>query len=189
MLKGSVPGVKKRVMTLRKTLYPQTSRERQRLRRRHSQRGEPRVHREFEGAGGTEPIAVGVTVGSLTAMVSAVLIVRLMGGDAALAATFAPKSATTPIAMAVADAGGGIVSLAAVLPVLTGVLGAVFAPWVLDRLRVRDPRVRGLANPKRMLGTAGVVMLSAPEEITGGLFIAEGIETEAEFLRVMLGGG
>jgi large subunit ribosomal protein L3e len=26
MLKGSVPGVKKRVMTLRKTLYPQTSR-------------------------------------------------------------------------------------------------------------------------------------------------------------------
>ncbi|TFI49211.1 LrgB family protein, partial [Micrococcus endophyticus] len=49
------------------------------------------------------PIAVGVTVGSLTAMVSAVLIVRLMGGNAALAATFAPKSATTPIAMAVAD--------------------------------------------------------------------------------------
>ncbi|MCV7516044.1 MULTISPECIES: LrgB family protein [Micrococcus] len=91
------------------------------------------------------PIAVGVTVGSLTAMVSAVLIVRAMGGDAALAATFAPKSATTPIAMAVADAGGGIVSLAAVLPVLTGVLGAVFAPWLLDRLRVRDPRVRGLA--------------------------------------------
>ncbi|WP_144859793.1 LrgB family protein, partial [Micrococcus luteus] len=42
-------------------------------------------------------------------------------------------------------AGGGIVSLAAVLPVLTGVLGAVLAPWVLDRLRVRDPRVRGLA--------------------------------------------
>ena len=83
------------------------------------------------------PVAVGVTVGSLTAMVSAVLIVRMMGGDAALAATFAPKSATTPIAMAVADAGGGIVSLAAVLPVLTGVLGAVLAPWVLDRLRVR----------------------------------------------------
>ena len=27
----------------------------------------------------------------------------------------------------------------------TGVLGAVLAPWVLDRLRVRDPRVRGLA--------------------------------------------
>lgn len=26
MVKGSVPGVKKRVMTLRKTLYPQTSR-------------------------------------------------------------------------------------------------------------------------------------------------------------------
>lgn len=26
MLKGSVPGVKKRVLTLRKTLYPQTSR-------------------------------------------------------------------------------------------------------------------------------------------------------------------
>ncbi|MBD4578738.1 LrgB family protein, partial [Xanthomonas citri pv. citri] len=73
------------------------------------------------------PVAVGVTVGSLTAMVSAVLIVRAMGGDAALAATFAPKSATTPIAMAVPKTG----AFSALAMACSGVLTALLAPLVL----------------------------------------------------------
>lgn len=91
------------------------------------------------------PVAAGVVVGSLTAIASAVLVVRVMGGDYALEATLAPKSATTPIAMALSDGSGGVTALAAVLTVLTGVLGAVAGPWLLNALHVSDPRVRGLA--------------------------------------------
>lgn len=90
------------------------------------------------------PVAVGVTVGSLTAMVSAVLIVRAMGGDAALAATFAPKSATTPIAMAVADAGGGIVSSPPCSPCSPACSAPCWPLGARPAARAR-PRVRGLA--------------------------------------------
>ena len=57
----------------------------------------------------------------------------------------APKSTTTPIAIALAEAAGGLPSLAAVVVILTGILGAVLGPWLLDLVRVRDPRIRGLA--------------------------------------------
>lgn len=91
------------------------------------------------------PVLTGVLVGSATALVTAVLTVRALGGAPALEATLAPKSATTPIAIALSQAAGGIPALTAVLTVLTGVLGAVAGPSLLTVLRVRDPELRGLA--------------------------------------------
>lgn len=91
------------------------------------------------------PIAVGVAVGAVAAMVTAILTVRLLGGDPALEATLAPKSATTPISMALAAQAGGNAPLTAVLTILTGVVGAVLGPWLLGLCRIRDPRIRGLA--------------------------------------------
>lgn len=91
------------------------------------------------------PITVGVVAGSTVAMATGVLTVRVLGGDHVLEATMAPKSATTPIAIAMAESAGGNASLTAVLTVLTGVLGAIAGPGLLDLLRIGDPRVRGLA--------------------------------------------
>lgn len=91
------------------------------------------------------PVTAGVLVGALTAMTTAVVVGRVLGGGPALEASLAPKSATTPIAIALASSTGGITSLTAVLTVVTGVLGAVAGPWVLGLLRVGDPRIRGLA--------------------------------------------
>lgn len=91
------------------------------------------------------PLLVSVLAGSVSAIVAAILITRALGGSDQLALTMAPKSATTPIAIALSSATGGLPALTAVLTVLTGVLGAVAAPAVLDLLRVRDPRVRGFS--------------------------------------------
>lgn len=91
------------------------------------------------------PVAVGTVVGAATAMSVAVLAVRLLGGSHELEATLAPKSATTPIAIVLSSGAGGIASLTAVLTVVTGVMGAVLGPWLLGLVRVRDPRIRGLA--------------------------------------------
>lgn len=91
------------------------------------------------------PVIVGVVVGAVTAMATGILAVRALGGSHALEATMAPKSTTTPIAIALAQSAGGIPALAAVVTVLTGVLGAVVGPWLLDRARIDDPRIRGLA--------------------------------------------
>jgi predicted murein hydrolase (TIGR00659 family) len=91
------------------------------------------------------PILVSLVAGAVSAIVVAIVVTKALGGSDQLALTMAPKSATTPIAIALAQASGGLPALAAVLTVLTGVLGAVAAPRVLTLLRVLDPRVRGFA--------------------------------------------
>lgn len=91
-------------------------------------------------------IVTAVTLGSATAIVSAVLITRALGGSEELALSMAPKSATTPVSIALSEQIGGIPPLTAAFTILAGVLGAVTAPHLLDWLRVRDERVRGLAT-------------------------------------------
>jgi putative effector of murein hydrolase len=86
----------------------------------------------------------------------------------------APKSATTPIAIALAQSSGGLPALTAVLTVLTGVLGAVAAPRVLSFIRVRDPRVRGFAigMSSHGIGTASAFHESALTGAFSGLAMA-----------------
>lgn len=91
------------------------------------------------------PLLVALPAGALVSIGSAVLTVRALGGGRALELTVAPKSATTPVAIAIAEQIGGIPALVAVFTMLAGLLGAVLGPAVLDRLRVRDHRVRGVA--------------------------------------------
>lgn len=90
-------------------------------------------------------VLLSVLAGSLTAIVVGILVTRWTGGSVALALSMAPKSATTPVSIAVSQTIGGIAPLTAVFTILTGVLGAVAAPAVLSLVRVRDERVRGLA--------------------------------------------
>jgi len=91
------------------------------------------------------PVLAGLLAGSLTAIISAVLVARAFGGSSATQLSLAPKSVTTPIAMGVAERIGGIPSLTAVLVIVTGILGAVGARFVFDAMNVRDPAIRGFA--------------------------------------------
>jgi putative effector of murein hydrolase len=69
-------------------------------------------------------ILAAILVGSLTASVTAVALVWLLGGSATTMISIAPKSVTAPIAMGIAEQLGGLPSLTAVLVILTGILGA-----------------------------------------------------------------
>lgn len=91
------------------------------------------------------PVLVGVAAGSVVSIVVALELTAGLGGDEALARSMAPKSATTPVSIALAESFGGLPALTAVLTILAGVLGAVAGPAVLSLLRFRDRRVRGLA--------------------------------------------
>jgi putative effector of murein hydrolase len=90
-------------------------------------------------------MAAALLAGSLTAIVSAVTIAWLLGADATTLRSLAPKSVTTPIAMAVAQQIGGLPSLTAVLVILTGIVGAMVVSPLFNALGVRDPRARGFA--------------------------------------------
>ena len=91
------------------------------------------------------PILAGLLAGSLTAMVSAVMIAKLFGASVPTQLSLAPKSVTTPIAMGIAEKIGGIPSLTAVLVIVTGILGAVGGRYVFDALRIRNDAVRGFS--------------------------------------------
>ncbi len=91
------------------------------------------------------PLAVALLGGTLTAVGSAVGIAWALGATRETLLSLAPKSVTTPIAMGISEAIGGLPSLTAVLVILTGILGAVLATATLNLLRITDWRARGFA--------------------------------------------
>jgi len=114
------------------------------------------------------PILLGITFGSGTAVVAAVLVTRWLGGTEGLALSMAPKSTTTPVALALSETIGGIPALTAVLTILTGIVGAVVGPRLLTLMRVRDRTVRGLAVGVSSHGIGTAQMLH--ESRTAGAF-------------------
>lgn len=91
------------------------------------------------------PISVALLVGCTVAIVSALLLAWALGAAYETLMALAPKSATMPIALPVAERIGGAPSLAAVAVAITGIAGAVLAGPLLRLLRVHDPAVRGFA--------------------------------------------
>ena len=91
------------------------------------------------------PIGVALLVGSTVAIASAVAIARVFGASSETMLSLAPKSATLPIAMSVAEQIGGVPALAAMAVAATGIGGAIMARPLLNLLRIEDPAVRGFS--------------------------------------------
>lgn len=132
------------------------------------------------------PVLLGVTGGAAASIAVAYAVTRSLGGDEALALSMAPKSATTPVSIALAESLGGIPALTAVFTILAGVLGAVTAPAVLTMLRFRDLRVRGLAIgvASHGIGTSRALEEHATEGAFSGL--ATGLTALATALLIPL---
>ncbi|WP_300682113.1 LrgB family protein [Nocardioides sp.] len=91
------------------------------------------------------PLLVSIPLGAIVSVCLGYFLVRLCGGSEQLALTMAPKSATTPVSIAVSEQVGGLPSLTAVFTVLIGLVGAVAAPTLMTWMRIRDRRARGVA--------------------------------------------
>ena len=117
------------------------------------------------------PLLLALAVGSSVGIASAVLLARAFGLDHQLLATLAPKSITTPIAMALSAQHGGLPSLTAGIVIVTGVLCAVAAVPLLRWLRVRDPLVQGFAigMAGHGIGTARAFQISETAGAFAGL--------------------
>ena len=117
------------------------------------------------------PLGAALLAGSVTAIVSAVLVALLLGATPELAYTLGPKSATSPIAMAVSERLGGIPALTAALVIGTGIFGAVFGLYVFDLLHIRSDAARGFALglASHGIGTARAFQVSAEMGAFAGL--------------------
>lgn len=117
------------------------------------------------------PILAGILAGSVVSIGTAFLVTRALSGDTGLALSMAPKSATTPVSIALSTSAGGVPALTAVFTILAGVLGAVAGPAVLTLFRVRDHRLRGLAvgATSHGIGTSRVLEENRTEGAFSGL--------------------
>ena len=120
------------------------------------------------------PLLTALIAGSATASLSAIGVAALLGAGPATLASLAPKSATTPIAMGVAQAIGGIPALTAVLVILTGIIGAVAVTPLMNVLGIRDDAARGFAAgvAAHGIGTAQAFQVSAVAGSFAGLGLA-----------------
>jgi putative effector of murein hydrolase len=91
------------------------------------------------------PMLLALLAGSATAILCAVVMAKALGASAETVVSLAPKSATTPIAMAISEQLGGLPSLTAAMVIATGIFGALVATPILDLLRIKDLRGRGFA--------------------------------------------
>jgi predicted murein hydrolase (TIGR00659 family) len=116
-------------------------------------------------------ILVSLISGSLTAALTAVLIVKVLGGTQATLISMAPKSVTAPVAMGISQQLGGLPSLTAVLVILTGILGAMLGPPLMTRLGVVDWAARGLAmgTASHGIGTARALQVNEVAGAFSGL--------------------
>lgn len=91
------------------------------------------------------PIMVTLVIGGALTVALTIGIAYLLGASLPVQMSLAPRSATMPIAMLVAEQSGGITSLAAAFVMLTGVLGAAMGPKLLNLTGVTAPSARGLS--------------------------------------------
>lgn len=135
------------------------------------------------------PMCGALVAGSLTAIASAVGIAWMFGAPPEILASLAAKSVTAPIAMALSEGIGGIPALAAVLVVLTGILGSVIVTPLMNALGIRDYAARGFAVgvASHGIGTARAFQVSEEAGTFAGIAMGlNGALTSLVFLILPL---
>ncbi|MBZ0218287.1 MAG: LrgB family protein [Fimbriimonadaceae bacterium] len=116
-------------------------------------------------------ILASILTGSLTASFSAIAIGYLLDGSRDTLVSLAPKSVTAPVAMAISEQLGGLPSLTAVLVILTGILGAMLGPILLNIMGIGNWAARGLAigTASHGIGTARALQINETAGAFSGL--------------------
>lgn len=99
------------------------------------------------------PIVVSQCLGSVTGIVSAVLLAHWLGADRQVTVSLAAKSVTSPIAIEITRSMGGIPAITAAAVIFAGMLGQMLGFRVLQLSRIHAPTSRGMG-----IGTASHAM-------------------------------
>lgn len=108
---------------------------------------------------------------TLTAAASALAIAWVLGASRETLISLAPKSVTAPVAMGITERLGGLPSLTAVLVIVTGILGAMLGPPLLNLLGITSWAARGLAigTASHGIGTARALQVNEIARAFSGL--------------------
>lgn len=96
------------------------------------------------GAGAIS-ILPALVIGSVCGTELAIEMTHLLGGSPMAVSTIAPQTATAAIAAEISGLTGGVPSATAVVCIASGIIGAVFGPYVLRMVGADSARARGIA--------------------------------------------
>ncbi len=91
------------------------------------------------------PITLGLIIGTLSTIVSAVWISRAFRLSEDIQSASAVKAVTTPVAIDTVLVIGGDPTLAAAFVIASGIFGGIFGPILLTATKISDPFSRGLS--------------------------------------------
>lgn len=119
------------------------------------------------------PVIVGCLTGVVVHFTSVLLMGKLFGLDKQLVLSLAPKSVTNPIATAISQQHGGIVSITLAAVIIAGALGNLSAPFLVKLFRIKDPMAIGLGIGacSHAIGTAKAIEMGETEGALSGLAI------------------
>ncbi|MGG1516326.1 LrgB family protein [Paenibacillus oryzisoli] len=90
------------------------------------------------------PIVASALCGATAAIVTSAGLARLFGLSPEVMDSLAPRSATTPVALAISGSIGGVPTITAAATMVTGLLGLIAGPLIVKWFRIRGPIGRGV---------------------------------------------
>ena len=90
-------------------------------------------------------MALALVAGSLASLFVGLFVATLAHASASTVLSLAPKSATAAVSMEISRLIGGAPAVTATLTIMTGIIGAVGGPYVLNATRIHAPEARGFA--------------------------------------------
>lgn len=118
-------------------------------------------------------IASGIIVATVTGIVSIFVCGKIFGASDQVLLSMIPKSVTTPIAMDISSAIGGIPALTAACVIFTGMFGATINHKLLEALKIKNNIAIGLSigASSHGLGTSVCASKNALQLAIGGASI------------------
>lgn len=120
------------------------------------------------------PIVIGVMVGAITSLLSVYFMSKLLHLNLDIIISLLPKSITTPIGISISETYGGIVSLTITAIVITGIIGSIFAPFIVKVIKLKSDVAKGIAigTASHAVGTSKAIEMSETIGAMSGLAIA-----------------
>lgn len=114
------------------------------------------------------PILVGIFVGSVSSIISVIVLAKFAGISQNVLVSITPKSITIPMGIEVSRLLGGLPAITVASIMITGITGAIISPIVCKLCHITDPVAQGVATgtASHAVGTSRIMELG---EVQGAM--------------------
>jgi len=119
------------------------------------------------------PVILGCSASAIISIGTSFVLGYLFGLDELISASTVPSAVTTPIALDIIAGRGGIIPIAMICVITTGIGGAILAPYLIKLFRITDPVEMGVSigASSHVVGTSKAVELGEIQGAMSGVAI------------------